>query len=291
MAVVLPSTINWGILTCGKISNDFVNALKSVKGAQITSCGARKKEDALSFGKVHGIPNCYGSYEELVKDPLVQIVYVGSIHPYHYEHTLLALNHGKHVLVEKPVAINRKQAEVMFEVAAEKQLFIMEGTWTIFFPAFVKALELIAAGEIGEIHYAQSDFGVPLAKDVQRIWDPILGGGGVLDLGVYPITQVAMLLANNGKEKPLEIKATGVIHQGVDVCGSVTLKFPNNKMAMQLGIRSYKQKRKPRYMVLRDPSNCTPLPIALRNSLSPAVLGTILLRKYFNILFPHLHLE
>jgi len=276
MAVVLPSTINWGILTCGKISNDFVNALKSVKGAQITSCGARKKEDALSFGKVHGIPNCYGSYEELVKDPLVQIVYVGSIHPYHYEHTLLALNHGKHVLVEKPVAINRKQAEVMFEVAAEKQLFIMEGTWTIFFPAFVKALELIAAGEIGEIHYAQSDFGVPLAKDVQRIWDPILGGGGVLDLGVYPITQVAMLLANNGKEKPLEIKATGVIHQGVDVCGSVTLKFPNNKMAMQLGIRSYKQKRKPRYMVLRDPSNCTPLPIALRNSLSPAVLGTIL---------------
>jgi len=118
-------TCNWGILTCGKVSSDFVNALKSVSGANVVACAARNIEHARQFGETHGIPNRYGSYEELVKDPLVQVVYIGSIHTVHYEHTLLALNHGKHVLVEKPVAINRKQAEEMYKVAEEKKNFLL----------------------------------------------------------------------------------------------------------------------------------------------------------------------
>jgi len=101
-----------------------------------------------------------------------------------------------------------------------------------FFPAFVKARELIAAGEIGEVHFAQADFGVAFPKNIERIWNPNMAGGGILDLGVYPITEVVMLLANDGKERPLEIKATGRVEQGVDIYGSVTLTFPNNKMAI-----------------------------------------------------------
>jgi len=106
----------------------------------------------------------------------------------------------------------------------------MEAVWTLFFPAFLKARELIAAGEIGQVHFGRSDFGIDFPRSIPRIWDPNLAGGSLLDIGVYPITLLTVLLG--GMDETLEIKATGVVEQGVDIFGSVTIKFPNNKMAI-----------------------------------------------------------
>jgi dihydrodiol dehydrogenase / D-xylose 1-dehydrogenase (NADP) len=208
-----------------------VNALKSVPHAEVVACAARSIKSAQEFSKKHGIPAAYGNYEDLVNDKNVQVVYVSSLHHCHYEHTMLALNHGKHVLVEKPAAIDTKQLSAMYKLAEEKNLFLMEGLWTVFFPAFQKAQELIANGTIGEVNYVQTDFGINFPKHIDRIWKPELAGGALLDIGVYSIG-VSTLLMNGCKEPPLEVKANGVIENGVDVVGAVILKFSDSKIAV-----------------------------------------------------------
>jgi dihydrodiol dehydrogenase / D-xylose 1-dehydrogenase (NADP) len=224
-------SVRWGILTCGKISNDFVNALTNTPNAQVVACAARSLESAKKFSKTHNIPVAYGSYEELVKDKNVDIVYIGSLHNAHYEHTMLALNHGKHVLVEKPAGMNLKEVQAMYKLAAEKNLYLMEGLWTVFFPAFQKVQELINNGTIGDVNFVEVDFGVAFPPTVDRIWKPELAGGGLLDIGVYSVGLVTMLI-NGGKERPSEIKALGVVENGVDVVGSATMKYKDNKIAV-----------------------------------------------------------
>jgi len=103
--------------------------------------------------------------------------------------------------------------------------------WTFFFPAFIKARELIAAGEIGDVYFSQGDFGIAFPKFISRIWDPNMAGGGLLDIGIYPIMAVTMLLGVSDQD-PIEIKATGAVEKGVDIFGSVILKYPGNKMAI-----------------------------------------------------------
>jgi len=208
-----------------------VNALKNTPNAQIVACAARSLESAKQFSKTHNIPVAYGSYEELVKDKNVDIVYIGSLHNSHYEHTVLSLNHGKHVLVEKPAGINLKEVQAMYKLAAEKNLFLMEGVWSLFFPAYLKVQELIKNGAIGDVNFVEADFGVAFPPHVDRIWKPELAGGGLLDIGVYSVTLVTMLI-NGGKERPSEIKALGVVEKGIDVLGTATMKYNNNKMAV-----------------------------------------------------------
>eukprot|EP01124_Arcella_intermedia_P018117 TRINITY_DN25083_c0_g1_i1.p1 TRINITY_DN25083_c0_g1~~TRINITY_DN25083_c0_g1_i1.p1 ORF type:complete len:343 (+),score=80.81 TRINITY_DN25083_c0_g1_i1:39-1067(+) len=224
------SVVNWGILTCGKVSSDFVWALKITTGANIVACAARNLEDAKKFGQKHGIPNCYGSYKELVQDSSVHVVYIGSIHVHHFEHSLLALNHGKHILVEKPMGINRKQTEQIYKLATEKNLYVMEGMWTAFNPTFVKAKSAIDSGVIGEVKFAEINFGVAFPKDIARIWEPQLGGGALLDIGIYPLYGVQLLLGNG--DKPIEVKANGFIEGGIDVAGTASLKYPNNRLGV-----------------------------------------------------------
>jgi len=161
----------------------------------------------------------------------VDIVYVGSLHSGHYEHTMLALNHGKHVLVEKPAAIDSKQLKAMYNLAAQKGLYLMEGLWTVFFPAFKKVQELIASGIIGDVNFIQTDFSVAFPPVIDRIWKPELAGGAVMDIGVYSIAIITMLM-NGGKEAPADIKASGVIEKGIDVVGTAILKYSNNKIAV-----------------------------------------------------------
>jgi len=222
--------VNWGILTCGKVSSDFAYALKITKGANIVACAARNLKDAQDFAKLHSIPKSYGSYKELVEDPSVQVVYVGSIHVNHMEHALLALNHGKHVVVEKPMGINKAQTEQMYKVATEKNLYIIEGMWTGFFPAFKKAKSLIDSGAIGTVQFAQSNFGVVFPKDIPRIWDPKLGGGAFLDIGIYPLYAIILLLSNG--EEPLDVQATASIEGGIDIVGSALIRYSGNKLGI-----------------------------------------------------------
>ncbi|KAF1332927.1 Dimeric dihydrodiol dehydrogenase, partial [Globisporangium splendens] len=214
--------LRWGFIGCGNISNDFVNALKSVDNAVLHACAARSLPSAEEFAATHGFAHAYGSYEELVADASVDVVYIGTLHISHYEHTVLSLNHGKHVLVEKPMAMNTKQAAHAVALAKEKKLFLMEGMWTRFFPAVQHVRKVLASNEIGDVHHVNADIGYPFPPNYQRMWDRALGGGGLLDIGIYPLAFVTMIFGG----EPQKISAVGKLSDGgVDIYSSVTLEF------------------------------------------------------------------
>ena len=122
-----------------------------MQGAELSACAARSQSNADRFGATHGVERTYDSYEQLCNDPNVDIIYVSSIHHLHKEHTLLALESGKHVLVEKPITLNYPDTLELVELARKKGLFLMEAMWTRFFPAVRKTRELIASGNIGTV--------------------------------------------------------------------------------------------------------------------------------------------
>src|SRR5690348_14338379 len=140
------SPVRWGILGPGSIANSLAKGVAALPDAEVYAVGSRDLAKANTFADKYGIPNRYGSYKELVEDPSVDVIYVATPHPFHAEHTLLALNAGKPVLCEKPFTINERELEEVVRVARQKKLFLMEAMWTRFFPAMVKLRELIAAG-------------------------------------------------------------------------------------------------------------------------------------------------
>ncbi len=196
-------TWNFGIIGPGKIANRFADAFQFVPGAKVYAIASRDKEKAAAFAAAHTIEKQYNSYEALVKDPAIDIIYIATPHPFHYEQSLLCLRNGKAVLCEKPLAINLKQVKEMVNASLKSKVFFMEGMWSRFFPIIHKTLELIHAGAIGEIKYLQADFGfsAPLNLD-GRLYNISLGGGAQLDVGVYPLFLALLFLG-----KPDEIRS------------------------------------------------------------------------------------
>ncbi len=177
-----PPTVHWGIVGAGRVSHDFVQALKSVPGALVAAVAASALDKAQEFGAKHGIPKCYGSYEALAADPDVQVVYIGTLHAFHKAHALLAIEAGKHVLVEKPVACTTTDAEEMVARAQAKGVFFLEGMWTRFFPVVEMARHLIEKGMIGKVVALHADFGFNSSDSENYPDSPFfrrtLGGGG-----------------------------------------------------------------------------------------------------------------
>lgn len=220
--------LRWGILGCGRISHTFASNVKPLQTAIFHACAARSLERAQQFAHEHGIAQAYGSYEALCADPSVDVVYVGTIHPSHAELAKLALNHGKHVLVEKPMAMNAKEAEAVIALANEKELFFMEGMWTRFFPAIRFVRQLIDDGAIGDAHHVHSVFGVPFKADNDRIWKKELGGGGLLDIGIYVLTSATLVLGF----EPEQVTTAGELNdEGVDVYSTISLQYSGHKFA------------------------------------------------------------
>ncbi len=214
--------VRWGILGCGKISNDFANAIAQAQDCTLVSCGARNVYSAEAFGKLHGARR-WGNYESVISDPEVQVVYVGSIHPYHRDLVLKALDANKHVVVEKPMGMNARECEEMVAKAKEKDLFLMEGLWTRSFPATRKVAEILSSGRLGEVVSFTGDLGFDIPFDVDRLYDLKLGGGGLLDLGIYPLSW--LLLAFAGK-KLNGVSAAARLHEGgADMSGVFTCTF------------------------------------------------------------------
>ncbi|DBA05325.1 TPA: hypothetical protein N0F65_007487 [Lagenidium giganteum] len=229
MSTNASAALRWGFIGCGKISNDFVNALKCVPNAVLQACAARSLSSAQDFASQHGFVKAYDSYDALCQDPAVDVVYIGTLHTCHYAHSLLALNHNKHVLVEKPMTINAKQAEHVIKVAKDKQRFFMEGMWTRFFPATRHVRQLLKDKAIGDVHHVNADIGFYFPPDLDRIWDRTLGGGGLLDIGIYPLAFVTMVF---GTQQPDRVSAVGKLSEGgVDIYGSLTLEYSNNRFA------------------------------------------------------------
>ena len=219
------SQLRWGFIGNGWIANVIAGDFK-VAGLKIQAVGARTQDKANEFAKKWGIPNRHDSYEKLVNDPEVDIVFVATPHPFHERDVLLAINAGKHVLAEKPFALNAKQATAMRDAAKAKGVFLMEAMWTRHLPVQVEIQRIIKSGMIGEVRYVQADHSQNLSE-VPRIWDPELAGGTMLDLGVYPINFICRILGI-----PSKIIARGdLTDRKVDESISVIFEYSNGKRA------------------------------------------------------------
>uniref|UniRef100_A0A3B3VLB7 Trans-1,2-dihydrobenzene-1,2-diol dehydrogenase n=1 Tax=Poecilia latipinna TaxID=48699 RepID=A0A3B3VLB7_9TELE len=221
----------WGICSVGKISHDFTVALKTLPAEdhQVVAVAARKLEDAQEFSRKHNISKAYGSYEELARDPDVDVVYVGVVHPCHLNACKLFINAKKNVLCEKPLAMNTKEVKEILDSAKKNNVFLMEVAWTRFFPASVEIRKLLAEEYIGEVKMVRADFGVPLFH-VPRSDQKDLGGGALLGLGISCLQFISMVY---NREKPESIQASGIcLETGVDESVAVILQYSKNRMAM-----------------------------------------------------------
>ena len=187
--------IHWGIIGPGNIARKFAEDLMLAEGAVLQGVASRDAERARAFGETFRAVRTYGSYEEMVREPGIDIVYVATPHVFHYPNTLLCLKHGKAVLCEKPFGMNQQEVEHMLSEARLNDLFIMEAIWTRFIPATIKMMELIESGAIGEIEYIRADFGFLGNTDPQkRVYNKALGGGSLMDIGIYPVFLALLLL-------------------------------------------------------------------------------------------------
>lgn len=180
--------VRWGILGPGGIARAFTKDLL-LAGHTVTAVGSRSEDSARAFADEFGIPNVHGAYDSLVSDPEVDAIYVATPHPFHVSGARLALEHDKHVLVEKPFTLNAREAEELVALAAERNLVVLEAMWTRFLPHMVRLRELVAEGVIGEVRLIQADHDQSLPLDPShRLQSPELGGGALLDLGIYPVS-------------------------------------------------------------------------------------------------------
>jgi predicted dehydrogenase len=218
----------WGIIGTGNIAGKFADATRYVEDAELLAVGSRSQETADIFGKRHGIPRRYPRYEDLVGDPDIDAIYVATPHNSHHANTLLALEAGKHVLCEKPLAVNAGEAEEMIVMARKKGLFLMEAMWTRFLPAWVDIKARLDAGEFGAIRSLQADFGIELAYDPKhRLFNPDLAGGALLDLGIYPLSLAFWLLGQPETTSSwAELAPTGV-----DQRAAITLTYAGGRFA------------------------------------------------------------
>lgn len=204
--------LRWGILATGGIAAAFTSDLRTA-GLDVVAVGSRTQESADEFAARFDIPRAHGSYVDLAEDPEVDIIYVATPHPMHHEDARLALQNGKHVLVEKAFTVNRAEAEDLRSLAAEKGLLAMEAMWTRYLPHMVRLREVIASGTLGEIRSVSADHTQSLPTDpAHRINALSLGGGALLDLGIYPISFIWDVLG-----APTQITAVGrLLDTGAD---------------------------------------------------------------------------
>lgn len=220
--------IRWGILSTGYIAHQMATTLSKLPDAKLVAVGSRNAHSATSFADQFNIPHRHDNYQALVQNTEVDIVYIGSPHSFHYDHMLLCLAHNKHILCEKPFTLNASQAKQVFELAKQKQCFVMEAMWMVFFPAFLQVQDWLAKGLIGDIQQLQADFCIDVPFDPgHRLYNPQLGGGALLDLGIYPLTLALFLLG-----KPDTIQTSAIIGKtGVDESNEIHLGFTGGATA------------------------------------------------------------
>ena len=180
--------IRWGILATGGIAHAFTADLRTA-GLDVVAVGSRSAESARAFAEQYGIAHAHGSYEALVADPEVDIVYVASPHSHHLAHATLALEAGKHVLIEKAVTLDADEAIALRDLAAARGMLVMEAMWTRYLPHMVRVREIVAAGTLGEVRTVIADHTQRISDDpAHRLNALELGGGALLDLGIYPVS-------------------------------------------------------------------------------------------------------
>ena len=220
--------MKWGIMGPGNIVRRVSKSFAVTEGPEMFAIASRSEERAKAAAETYSAKRWYGSYEELVKDPDVEAVYVATPASMHCEHTCLALEHGKPVMCEKPFAVTEAEAKRMADCAGANNVFLMEAMWTRFLPHVAALRSVLERGEIGEVVHLAADHGQWFPFDPKhRLFNPDLAGGALLDLGVYPIAFAHDLLG-----VPESVQATGALTEtGVDGQVSMVLKYPGNVQA------------------------------------------------------------
>lgn len=207
--------IRWGIIGCGGIAATFATSLQALDNGTLLAGASRTKGRAEAFTAKYGVERCYADYESLVADTDIDAVYVATTHNSHFENVKLCLEHGKHVLCEKPFTVNATQARQLIALAREKKLFLMEALWTRFLPSIRKLQQLLSDGAIGEVQtvYANFCLGKQVAPE-HRLRNIDLAGGALLDLGIYPISMADIVF----ERKPVRIMSSAAMDSvtGVD---------------------------------------------------------------------------
>jgi predicted dehydrogenase/aryl-alcohol dehydrogenase-like predicted oxidoreductase len=221
----------------GAIANAFAEALKESERGELVAVGSRRRKHAEQFAATFGVPAAHVTYESLLSDPEVDIVYIALPHVFHSEWAIRAAEAGKHILCEKPIGINRAEASAMIAAAKENDVFLMEAFMYRCHPQTTRLVEMIRSGVIGEVRMIRATFSfMTRFKKESRLLDPALGGGGILDVGCYPVSMVRLIAGvATGKPfaDPIEVAGAGVIgsESGVDEYAIATLKFEGSILA------------------------------------------------------------
>ncbi len=222
------TAVGFGILATGGIAAAFVRDLAHVPGARAAAVGSRTLGRAETFAAEHDIAAAYGSYEQVLADPDVDVVYVATPHTAHEENVLAALSAGKAVLCEKPLAMTERQATRMVNEARRRGLFLAEGMWMRCNPALRRTVEGIGSGWVGNVRQVRADLGLVARADPDSRWhDPALGASSLLDVGVYPLTFATWMLG-----EPIEVRGAAVLDdRGVDDTAGLVLSYASGAVA------------------------------------------------------------
>ncbi|GGO76862.1 Gfo/Idh/MocA family protein [Nocardioides deserti] len=217
----------WGILATGKIAHTFARDLALVPDAELVAVGSRRGEAAEAFATEHG-GRPHASYEALVADPDVEVVYVASPHALHLEHARMAFEAGKHVLCEKPLTLTTADAEEMVRLARQHDRFLMEAMWTACHPLVRAVVDQVRSGRFGTPRHLHAELGFRVdAGPDDRMFDPSLGASALLDMGVYPLTFAHLVLG-----EAEQLRATAALSdRGIDLDVAVSGRYPGGALA------------------------------------------------------------
>jgi len=220
--------IKWGIIGLGNIAHQFAKDLALVTDAELVAVGSRTIDKTQKFAKQYAVKKSYGSYQQVIVDPDVDIIYIATPHDSHASLTIQCLQQGKHVLCEKPVALNYNEALHMVETSRAHNKFFMEAFWTRFNPSVKEALLKINNGEIGEVKYINADFAFNVGIPQGRMIDIKTGGGSLLDMGVYPLFLAYVVLGNPNKV----LASANFYESGADKQTSMILQYKDSQAVL-----------------------------------------------------------
>lgn len=226
------SICRFGIIGAGSIANHFCKAVELIEDAEVVAVASSSQERAQAFAQANHIPESYGSYEEMLRNADINIVYIATTHNFHMDNIRLCFAYSKHVLCEKAMVLTAADAREVFRMAKEKNLFCMEAMWTRFLPQYQKAKRWIEEGRIGKIQAATSVVGFKAYVGPEhRLVNPKLAGGAMYDIGVYAIDPLAYLVGEKIEDSMgvwREYPATGV-----DERATVILRFASSDAMIQ----------------------------------------------------------